>query len=78
MAGLEYINQIVLSPDFAQDRRVYLVAVQQIWESHDGGDTWAKEPYWDFTHQVRMLAASPALAAGSCAGRSGQRHLSFH
>jgi photosystem II stability/assembly factor-like uncharacterized protein len=62
LAGLEYTNQIVISPDFAQDRRVYLVAVQQIWESQDGGDTWAKEPYWDSTHQVRMLAASPVLA----------------
>ncbi|MFN8466900.1 MAG: sialidase family protein [Caldilineaceae bacterium] len=62
LASLEYINQIVLSPGYGQDRRVFLVAVQQIWESQDGGDTWAKEPYWDFTHQVRMMAASPALA----------------
>lgn len=62
LAGLEYINQVILSPDFAQDRRVYLVAVQQIWQSHDSGDTWAKEPYWDFTHQVAMLAASPTFA----------------
>ena len=62
LVGLEYINQVVISPDFAQDRRVYLVAVQQIWASTDGGDTWAKQPYWDFTHQVRMLAASPTLA----------------
>jgi photosystem II stability/assembly factor-like uncharacterized protein len=62
LTSLEYINQVVLSPDFAQDRRVYMVAVHQIWQSQDGGDTWTKEPYWDFTHQVSTLAASPTFA----------------
>ncbi len=77
LTGLEYINQVVLSPDFAQDRRVYLVAVQQIWESQDGGDTWAKDPYLGFYTPGAHAGCIADAGAGSCAGGRGQRHLPF-
>ena len=62
LAGLEYMNQVVLSPDFVHDRRVYLVAVRKIWVSGDGGDTMVQDPFWDDAHSVRLLAISPTFA----------------
>ena len=62
LAGKEYMNQVVVSPDFVHDRRVYLVAVNKLWASSDGGDTMIPDPFWDDSHQVRVLAASPTFA----------------
>jgi photosystem II stability/assembly factor-like uncharacterized protein len=62
LGGLEYMNQVLFSPDYAQDRRVYLVATKEIRQSADGGTTWARQPFWDGTHTARKLAASPTFA----------------
>jgi photosystem II stability/assembly factor-like uncharacterized protein len=62
MTTVEYTNQIVVSPAFAQDRRVYLVAVQGISTSDNGGETWTRQPFWDFGHSARVLAISPNFA----------------
>jgi hypothetical protein len=59
----EYIDQLVLSPNFKQDRRIFMVAMQAISTSSDGGATWVKQPYWDFTNTARSLAVSPDFAA---------------
>ena len=62
LGGQEYMNQVVLSPDFVHDRRVYLVAVKKIWVSSDGGDTMVQDPFWGDAHMVRFLAVSPNFA----------------
>jgi photosystem II stability/assembly factor-like uncharacterized protein len=62
VTGTQYIDQVVVSPAFAQDRRLYIAAVQAISASSDGGETWTKSPYWDFTHTARSLAISPDFA----------------
>lgn len=62
VVGKEYMNQVVISPDFVHDRRVYLVAVKKIWVSSDGGDTMVQDPFWDDTHAVRFLTISPNFA----------------
>jgi hypothetical protein len=35
-----HVNQVVFSPDFARDRRAYLMAVRKIRSSTDAGATW--------------------------------------
>ena len=63
MASTEYIDQLAFSPVYAQDRRLYMVSVQSISSSADGGLTWVKQPFWDFTNTARSLARSPDFAA---------------
>ena len=62
LGGQEYMNQVVLSPDFVHDRRVFLVAVRKIWRSNNGGDTMMQDPFWDDANSVRLLAISPNFA----------------
>jgi photosystem II stability/assembly factor-like uncharacterized protein len=61
--SLEYMNQVVISPDFAHDRRIFVVGSRAIWASTDGGTNLEKLPFWDQYHRAKMLAISPSFAA---------------
>lgn len=54
-----YIGQVELSPAFATDRRVFMVADQHLVISMDGGATWSTPTFWTDAHTARLLAISP-------------------
>ncbi len=58
-------RRLALSPDFANDRLIYLVTADadNTFVSVDGGETFALAGGWFASHQVNELVFSPAFAA---------------
>jgi photosystem II stability/assembly factor-like uncharacterized protein len=53
---------LAISPDYATDQTLYVVAGAQTFVSTDGGDTFVQPGGWFDTHSVSELAFSPAYA----------------
>jgi len=60
-SGREYIEQLAISPAFAADHRLYMVANQNVEGSADSGATWVASSFWDWEHRARRVALSPAF-----------------
>ena len=60
--GLPSTPHLAISPDFANDRTVYVVGGLQTFVSTDGGDTFVPTTGWLAFNDVTKLAFSPAYA----------------
>jgi photosystem II stability/assembly factor-like uncharacterized protein len=63
LTGAAYILKVELSPDFAADRRVYLLADQRVIRSDDAGESWSSAPIWGFSNPAQAMALSPHFAS---------------
>lgn len=63
LVGAASILKVMLSPNFAGDHRVFMLADQRVLTSNDAGETWSLSPIWDFDNTARLLALSPNFSA---------------
>lgn len=60
--GLPSPPGLAVSPDFAQDRTLYVTGGYQTFVSTDSGDTFVQPGGWFATHDIAQIAFSPAYA----------------
>ncbi|MCS7039403.1 MAG: hypothetical protein RMN24_04575, partial [Anaerolineae bacterium] len=59
-----YVGQVQVSPAFATDRRVFMLADNRVHYSTDAGETWAFSPFWlTYPHAAYRFVLSPGFAA---------------
>ncbi len=64
LTNAAYVGQVQVSPAFATDRRVFMLADNRVHYSTDAGATWAFSPFWlTSPHVAYRFVLSPGFVA---------------